>query len=83
MLNRFFTILFIFVLSISISGCLNSVIFDQNEAGSTDNANDFENQLQGFKRDFSMQNEKKEYETNRIFSNDFPVTYRAKEKKTF
>jgi hypothetical protein len=79
MFKKFLAILVVLVTSFAFTGCLNSLVFDQKKG---DN-NSFENKLDGFKKRFSMQGQKKEYETNRIFSNDFPVTYRAKLKKTF
>ncbi|VAY86577.1 hypothetical protein MNB_ARC-1_522 [hydrothermal vent metagenome] len=64
------------IIAILSSGC-NSIIFDQN---AVDKSEEFNKKLNGFKRDFSMENAKKDYETNRIFNNDFPITYRAKRK---
>ena len=75
--------LLIIVMSFLLQGCLNNLVFDQNQIPQKATAQTFEKQIDDFQRGFSMQNEKKEYETNRIFSSDFPVTYRAKTKKTF
>jgi hypothetical protein len=79
MRSKYLSILVIFFITLIFSGCLNSLIFEPNK----NQGSSFENQLDSFKKGFSAQTEKKEYETNRIFSNDFPITYRAKAKKTF
>ena len=69
------------LLSLFLLGC-SSLIFDQS-AAKTQSDNSFESQINDLQSGISAQVEKKEYQTNRIFSNDFPVTYRAKPKASF
>ncbi len=67
---------YILLLVISFSSC--SLIYDQskNDNMSKDDAKD-----SGISIDIYQQN--KNYESNRILSSDFPVTYKAKPLKTF
>ena len=69
------------LLGLFLQGC-SSLIFDQS-AAKTQAENSFESQINSLQSGISAQIEKKDYETNRIFTNDFPVTYRAKPKASF
>ena len=61
----------------SFSAC--SLLYDQSK---DQNANSKQSKADT-DFDFSVYEENKQYESNRIMSSDFPVTYRAKPLSTF
>jgi len=67
---------YILLLFVSLSSC--SLIYDQSQ---NDNMSKSDVKNSGISLDVYQQN--KHYESNRILSSDFPVTYKAKPLKTF